>query len=100
MITDWPAGSLSPPAAASGSPMAALTQDPVYYGAIEQRSESPGPFGPIRTVRRMYHTETAEAMGTARRLHESQEECQQVMAQMRRVCEYAEQREVWWRRKH
>ena len=78
--------------------MAALTPDPVYYGAIEQRSESPGPFGPIRTVRRMYQTESAEAMGTARRLHESQMECQQVMAHMRRVCEYAEQREAWWRK--
>ena len=99
MITEWTAGSVYPSAAAAPvSPMGALTHDPVMYGAIEQRSESPGPFGPIRTVRRMFHSETAAAMGTARRLNESQEECQHMMTQMRRLYEHVEQREVWWRK--
>ena len=56
---------------------------PAVIEGVETRVEGMGSFGPIRTVHRRYHAETAEALGSARRLRESREECQHVMHQFK-----------------
>ena len=70
---------------------------PAVIGGVERRVEGIGPFGPIRTVHRRYLAESSEALGSARRLRESREECQHVIQQLRQVCEYTQEREAWWR---
>ena len=60
---------------------------PAVIGGVERRVEGMGPFGPIRTVHRRYLSESSEALGSARRLRESRDECQHIMQELRQVCE-------------
>ena len=70
---------------------------PAVITGVESRVEAATAFGPIRTVHRSYRAESSEALGSARRLRESRDECQHIIEQLRQVCEYYQGREMWWR---
>ncbi len=74
-----------------------LPQEPAIVTAIEQSVQAMGPFGPVRAAQRRYIAESPEALGTARRLRVSQEECDLVMDELRQVCQATQERETWWR---
>ena len=63
----------------------------------ESRIEAASTFGPMRTVHRSYRSESLEALGSVRRLHQSRDECRRIVEQLRRVCDYYQERETWWR---
>ena len=68
---------------------------PAVIAGVESRVEAVTAFGPIRTVHRSYRAESAEALGSARRLRESRDECHNIAVQLRLVCEYYQGREMW-----
>ena len=70
---------------------------PAMIAGVESRIEAATTFGPVRTVLRSYLSESAEALGSVRRLRESRDECHYIAEQLRLVCEYYQGREMWWR---
>ena len=68
---------------------------PALIQGVERRVEGMGTFGPIRTVQRRFLAEYSEDQGYARRIREAREECQSIMQELRRVCEYTQEREAW-----
>ena len=76
---------------------AGASQTAAVIEGSESRIETASSFGPMRTVHRSYRSESLEALGSVRRLHESRDECRIIAEQLRQVCEYYQERETWWR---
>ena len=70
---------------------------PAIAVGTESTIEAVTAFGPTRATQRTFRVESAEAAGTARQLLNSREECQYLSDQLRRVCEYYQVRDAWWR---
>ena len=64
---------------------------------IECRIEAASTFGPMRTVHRSYRADSLDTLGSVRRLHRSRDECRHIADQLRRVCDYYQEKETWWR---
>ena len=71
-------------------------REPVIVGGVEDRIDAVSPFGPIRAVQRRFTFESADALDTARRLHESEVQCNRVSLELRQFCAMAHERDQCW----
>ena len=63
----------------------------------ETRVETASSFGPWRAAHRSYRASSLDSLGSVRSLHRSRDECRHIADQLRRVCDYYQEKEIWWR---